>query len=333
MFTIKPSVLRHQAGEVLQNSTCDPKKLVLLHTAIALGASLLVSALNYFLSLQIDGTGGLSGIGLRVILSTIQTALELAVMIALPFWEIGLLFAALCWSRKETVNFQSLLQGFRRFGPVLALRFLEGGLFLAIGFALLNVGTTVYLLTPLSKPLLEILEPVIKVSDPQLMESLLTPELMNAAVEACMPLLLIFGLLYALISIPFFYRLRFSKFAVMDGSGALNAMVLSFRATKRKSLQLVKLDLSFWWFYLLQALCVAICYGDTVLRLLGIALPISPDAAFFLFYALGALCQGLLLWQYQATVLTTYGIAYAAFGMRPLTPREQSLPHTVTYDV
>ncbi len=333
MVTIKPSALRHQAGEALQNATYNPKRLVLLHTAIALGSSLLITLLNYVLSLQIAETGGLSNMGLRFILTTIQVVLELAVMVGLPFWEIGLTFAALCWVRGEETSFRSLLQGFRRFGSVLGLKLLQGGLFLLMGFVILNFSTTVFLLTPYSKPLLEILEPVIQAAaNPQQMETLLTPELIASAIEVSIPLLLIFGVLYILAAIPVFYRLRFSEFAVMDGFGALSAMVQSIRATRKKSLQLVKLDLSFWWFYLLQLLCIAVSYGDTILKNLGIGLPVSADAAFFLFYVLGALCQGLLLWQYQATVLTTYGLAYKTFESQPVIPKTQSLPHNVPWE-
>lgn len=333
MVTIKPSALRYEARNALQNATYNPKRLVLLHAAIALGSSLLITLLNYVLNLQIAQTGGLSDMGLRLILTTIQVVLELVVMVGLPFWEIGLIFAALCWGRGEEVTFPSLLQGFRRFGSVLGLKLLQGGLFLLMGFVILNFSTTIFLLTPYSKPLLEILEPVIQTTaNPQQMEVLLTPELIASAIEVSTPLLVIFGVLYILAAIPVFYRLRFSEFAVMDGSGSLSAMVQSVRATQKKSLQLVKLDLSFWWFYLLQLLCIAVSYGDTILGNLGIALPVSADAAFFLFYVLGALCQGLLLWQYQATVLTTYGLAYKAFEGRPLTPETQNPPHKVPWE-
>ena len=333
MSTIQPSVLRRQAGDMLQKAPYDPKRLVLIHTSVALGASLLVTIVNYILNQQIAGTGGLSGMGLRSILSTVQAVLELAILVGTPFWEFGLLFAALRWARGEKADFQNLLQGFRRFGSVLALRLLRGGLFMLMAIAVIQLSSTVFLLTPFSKPLLEVMEPVITAAgNPQQLEAILTPELLVSVMEACIPLMLIAGALYALIALPVFYRLRFADFAVMDGAGAVSAMVQSVRATRKKSLQLVKLDFSFWWFYLLQLLCVAISYGNIILPALGITFPFSEDTALFLFYVLGSLCQLLLLWQYQASVLTCYGLAYGAFGVRPPTPREQSLPHTATWN-
>lgn len=333
MFTVRPSVLRRQAEDMLQKAPYDPKRLVLIHASVALGASLLVTIVNYILNQQIAGTGGLSGMGLRSVLSTVQVVLELVILVGTPFWEFGLLFAVLGWARGEKADFQSLLQGFRRFGSVLALRLLRGGLFFLMAIAVIQLSSTVFLLTPFSESLMEVMEPVITASgDPQQLEAILTPQLLASAVEACIPLVLITGALYALLAIPVFYRLRFADFAVMDGAGAVSAMVQSVRFTQKKSLQLVKLDLSFWWFYLLQLLCVAISYGNIILPALGITFPFSEDTALFLFYVIGNLCQLLLLWQYQASVLTAYGLAYGAFGMRPLTPREQSLPHTINWN-
>ena len=37
MSTIQPSVLRRQAGDMLQKAPYDPKRLVLIHTSVALG--------------------------------------------------------------------------------------------------------------------------------------------------------------------------------------------------------------------------------------------------------------------------------------------------------
>ena len=104
MEAFKPSVLRQQAGEALQNATYPPKKFVLIHTSVALGLTLLITALNFLLNQQIAQTGGLAGMGMRSILSTVQSVLEFAVNAALPFWEIGIVFAALCWVSRQPVT-------------------------------------------------------------------------------------------------------------------------------------------------------------------------------------------------------------------------------------
>lgn len=333
METLNPSDVCRQAGERLQRVD-HPKRLVLIHTAIALGASLLVTALNFFLSKQIAGTGGLGGLGLRAFLSTVQAVLELAVAVGLPFWEIGLLFAALRWARGENIGFGGLLQGFRRFGTVLGMRLMRGGLFLVAAIAVFYLSTTVFLLTPLSTPLIDFLEPIVAdAAAPQQIESLLTPELMAAAADKMVALFVIFAILYAIVAVPVYYRLRFSEFAVMEGTGAVKAMVQSLRLTQGNSLKLVRLDLHFWWFYLLQGLCVAVSYGDMLLPALGIALPVSGDVGFFLCFVLGALCQGVLLWQCEGKRLTAYALVYETLGERTAVPQKVQEASNVPWDV
>ena len=61
---------------------------------------------------------------------------------------------------------------------------------------------------------------------------------------------------------------------------------------------------------MLQALSVTLCYGDSILPAMGVALPMSAEAAYIAFMALGSLCQGVLLWFYQAKVSVTYALAY-----------------------
>ena len=313
MITIHSAVL-HQEAQTQLGQVVSPKRLVLIHTAIALGASLLMTALNYFFHLQIEQTGGLSGMGLRSVLATVQSVLELAVMVLLPFWEIGLLYAALGWARGESAHFLDLTEGFRRFGAVLAYRLLSTMVFLALAFAVLNICSTLYMLTPFSNDLAEMLYPIMQPNaTAEQVEAMLTPEFLKNVTGSMLPLLIFSGVAYAVAAIPLFYRLRLSQYILMDGEKAGAAMLQSLHLTKKNSLQLVKLDLHFWWYYLLMGLCVVISFGDTLLPLLGISLPISQELGYFLFYLAGALCQGVLLWQCQAKVMTTYCLGYEAF--------------------
>ena len=305
------SDLHLQAKTRLQEVSGNPKKLVLIHTAIALGSSLLLTFITYLLSLLIDETGGLSGLTTRSLLTTAQSVLELVVMIAMPFWQVGIFYAALQWTRKESANFDSLLQGFRRFGAVLGLQILRGVLFLALGMPLSYIATAIFMLTPFSAPFLERIAPMMEQGlTPEQLEALITPEFTAATTHAAIPLLIIFAIIYLAVAIPVFYRIRFADFAVMDNMPAGRALVNSFNITKGSCLQVLKIDLSFWWFYLLQILSVAVCYADTILPALGVALPVSGVTAAFLFYILGTLLQGVLLWQWEAHRVTVYGLAY-----------------------
>lgn len=305
------SDLRRQAGEHLQKAAYSPRRLVLIHTAVSLGASLLLTFINFLFSRQIAGTGGLSGLGTRSILETAQALLELAVTVLLPFWEVGLIGAVLCWVKGEPATFDTLLGGFHRFGTLLAQKLMLGIMFFAMGMALFYFCATVFMMSPFSGELTAALAPVLEETSSGLTsEALLSEQSLAQLSDAVVPLLVLFGIAFAALGIPVLYRVRFAEFFAMEGRRALVGLLESVRITRKAVWQLVKLDLSFWWFYLLQLLCVALCYGHTLLQAMGLSLSISNDAAFFLFYVLGTVCQGLLLWQYQAKVSATYGVAF-----------------------
>jgi hypothetical protein len=114
-----------------------------------------------------------------------------------------------------------------------------------------------------------------------------------------------------------FYRVRFADYGVMNGKGAFRSLMDSFRYTHKKNLQVAKVDLYFWWFYLLQVLCALLQMGDTLLTAAGAELPISADGAYFLFYILGGLAQLVLMWRFYAPVATTYAATYEVLEHAP----------------
>lgn len=314
---LKVSELHNQANARLENAG-NPKRLALIHTAIALGASFLLTLINYLLSLGIADTGGLDGVGTRTILSTAQAMLELVVILTLPFWQLGIFYTALRWAKGEAAEFSDLLQGFRRLGSAIGLLILRSILFIALAVIVLNVSTFVFMMTPFADPLTDIYAPLMEQAlTPEQLVELLTPELMASAARASIPLLIISGILLVLVAVPAFYRIRFADYALMDGLTCGKAMVQSFTVTRGSCWQVAKLDLSFWWFYLLQMLSVALCNADLALTYLGVSLPVSGVAATLLFYALGIICQILLLWQFEAKRVTTYALAYRALEGAP----------------
>lgn len=312
MMQINTFSLRRQAKDLLGAFGSSPKKWMLLHTAISLGATLLVTTIGFLLSREIADTGGLGGMATRSILSTVQSVLELAVIALLPFWEIGILRAALNWRKGEAAGIFSLTEGFRRFGSVFSLRFWSGALYIAVGFAIFYFSMFLFLMTPWARPLMTQFEPLLEAGTPEQLRQMLTPELMEQMMGNMLPMFILFGLLLAAVCIPLFYRMRFADFFVMEGSGGVKAIARSFRMTRGSCLQLLKLDLHFWWFYLLQGLSVAVSYGDGLLSAMGVTLPFGPDGSFFLFYVLGIVMQTLLFWQYNGERLTAYCLAFDA---------------------
>ncbi len=307
---------KSQAGEALRRASYSPGKLALIHSAASAGLALLLAALSFYLDLQIADTGGLSGIGTRSVLETVQVFLQMANVLLLPFWEMGLLWAFLCVGRHWETGPKSLLAGFHRFGPILRGKLLQ--MVMLTGAACIGcyVGTIAFSLTPLSSAFYE-------AAEPYLTEGVLDYAVMmeDAAIMAsilwAMPFMAVGMAVFAL---PLYYRLRMMDYLLLDQpeKGALYAMRASKMMMRHKRWQLFKLDLSFWWFYGLEVVISLVCYGDVILPALGVDLGMSADAAFFAFYALALACQvGLYAWQ-KPKLLTTYGYFY-----NELLPKEE----------
>ena len=120
-----PPFDRHQvkrtARQTLLNAGNGHKKLALIHTGALLLLSLIMAVLDYLLSLKINTSGGLGGIGMRSSLTTLQTTLQVLQLIAIPLWQAGYVYMTLQLSQEKPVDYKTLLGGFVRFGPVLRL--------------------------------------------------------------------------------------------------------------------------------------------------------------------------------------------------------------------
>lgn len=302
------------ADAAIGNASYDARKLILIHTAIALGVSALLTFLNFLLTRQIDTTGGLSGMGLRSVLETVQSLLDTAVLLVLPVWEMGVLFAALRISRGEATDPDTLSQGFRRFLPVLRLLLLEALLYTGVAVACCYVGMMLYMLSPLSAPMVKAVAPMVEqITTSVQMEALMAD---GALIEQIMPfaytMFAVMAVLCCTVLIPIFYRLRFARYLILDvpGMGALTAMRFSGRLTRGNKFALFQLDLRFWWFYLLQAVTVALDMGEELLSLAGVTLPLSQDTVFWLFYGVYAVAQLALYTFARAKVEVTFAAAY-----------------------
>lgn len=326
MDTLDSRALKDAAHLSLANASCNPKKLVLTHTGIILLASLVLTVVDYLLEKGIGTTGGLSGMGLRSMLETVQTVLRYGQSLALPFWQMGFTFAMLRLARGEAASTGALAEGFRRFGPVLRLKFCVGCVYFTVGMACSYISSTIFMLTPFAKPMMEQLMPILNdtalIEDPTALENA-----MLAAMEsALVPLLIIFLLVFLILAAPVAYRLRMADRCLLDApqEGAVHAIRRSLRLTKGNCIRLLKLDLSFWWFYLLDALVTAVAYGDLLLTAMGIDTGLSTEFTYFGFFALYLLCQLALYYWKRDEVETTYAHAYNVLqGPRQPQPEPQ----------
>jgi len=315
MFIPTSREVKSAAQASLKHPSYDPKKLALIYAAIATGVSLFFTIMNYILAAQIDSFDGLAGLGVKSILSTVQTILPILSMLFVPFWEIGMLRAGMGFMRDEQVSPNTLTAGFRRFGPVLRLLLLRTVLLFAIVLISINVSSVIFSVTPWSAPIENFLQTVTETGT-------LTEEMISQMMPSMVPLYIIFFVVCCLLAIPFFYRLRMADFIVMDKpAGALAALLFSHRLMRGNRFRLFKLDLSFWWYYVIGFFSIAICYLDTIFQMLGIPFPTSPDVAFFLCYGLYALIHFFLCWQAESYINTAYAIAFDSIAPKaPETP-------------
>ena len=77
--------------------------------------------------------------------------------------------------------------------------------------------------------------------------------------------------------------------------------------------ELAKLDLSFWWYYLLLILSMGLCYADVILGMLGVSLPVSEQVAFWGSLVLGLMAQLALRTLLGPKVEVTYAHCYDRF--------------------
>ena len=71
-----------------------------------------------------------------------------------------------------------------------------------------------------------------------------------------------------------------------------------------------KLDLSFWWYFLLAGLSAAVNYGVLLLDLVGVSLPVSDNVAAVLFFLLSTALDFAVIYRFRSKLEVTYALAY-----------------------
>ena len=303
--------LRAQTARRLQEAAYPPRRLALLHSGIALACSLALTVVSYFLSRQISGTGGLSGIGTRTVLQSVQSVLSTALTVGMPFWEFGFIAAAMGFARQETVGPKTLLTGFRRFRAIVGLLLLQIIIYGLMAVVAAQIASAAVLMTPFGTGLLEVMQTLSE--NAEFMESGVFPqEMMEQLLQAAIPVYVTAGLLFIAAAVPLSYRLRLCRYFALDMERprGIACLLQSSRAMKGNCMAFFKLDLSFWWYWALQGVCSLLAFGDVLLPLIGIELPIGADAAMFLFYGLQLAGSLALAWAWRAPVETAYALAY-----------------------
>lgn len=302
MENLAPKALKREAQRRLDSAAFNPRYLILLNTGVTVGLGLLVNGLNYLLSHQIGATGGLGGLGMRSVLQTVQTLLSYVASLFTPFWAAGLLFCFIGIVRNQEVTPGSMLAGFRRFPKLLSFSLFELLAIMLLIMPIVYISTAIYMFTPLSNSFMSSLEQLLNsgalaTSGGMLDSSTIPPEIM---LQGTLPLMLIM----MVIAVPAFlflsYSLHMGPYLIMTDSvrGGFQALVTSLRLMRGNRRKLFKLDLSYWWFYVLEGLAVCVLYLDMIFTMFGITPPMNATVFYFLLLVIySAIELGLHYWK------------------------------------
>ena len=306
--------LKQTAGSRLENAP-QAGRLVLIYGGINAGLSALITIVNYCLSLQISQMGGLSNIGLRSVLSTVQTVLPMVQWVVLMCLELGFLNAMLRISRGQYASPNSLRMGADRFWPLLRCTLLQSAIYLGAFMLSVYLAVQIFLITPLSNDALEIVSGMIGGLNPSMnidAAMMLDDATYLAFYNAMLPVFPIVGVVCLLLMVPLFYQYRMVNYLLIDNPamGTMAVLRESRKLMKRNRFALFKLDVSLWWYFLLSVLSGMVAYGDVLLPMLGFSLPFSDTVGYFLFYGIYLVLEFGITWLFLNRISVTYALAY-----------------------
>ena len=299
----------------------EGQKIILYFSLITIAVTALANVASYILSQQIAKTGGLGSMGVRSALTTVQTLLPFVQAVFLMCLTLGYLSAMLRIARGQYASPNGMRLGFDRFWVLLRCTLLKGLIFGGAAAASLYVAMMIYMMTPLSNAAVDILMPLVKNAGASgiALDDATYAQLMSATA----PAMVIFGVLFLALAAPLFYRYRMTDYLIIDrpGTGALAALRDSRMMMKGNRWNLFRLDLSMWWYYAAVLVSAAVAYGDQLLPALGISLPFSDTAAYFVFFGVYLAVIFAVYYFLRNRVEVTYALAYDS--LRPQEPENK----------
>lgn len=308
------------------SGTGEIQKIILIYVGILTAVSAVTTVAQFGLGKGISQTGGLQNMGMRSILNTVNTCLPIVQFVILTCLSLGFTAVMLRTARGQYTSPKTLKAGAERFWVLLRCTALQGLIYAAIGFGSSYLAALIFMLSPFGTMATERLMPLLSTEN-LLGPAGLNPAMEDAVMEALAPVLpaylLIFLALFLALALPLMYRYRMVDYLLIDrpGIGALEALRESGMLMRGNRFRLFRLDLSFWWYYLLSTLAAVICYGDVLMQILGIPMPFSADVGYFLFYGAYLAANFAVFYFFAAQVECTYAAAYDS--LLPKQPPQQ----------
>lgn len=295
--------LKKKASNRLQSGN-DPKKVVLVYAGIVALSSLVVTIVQDLLDSQISQTGGIQNIGTRSMLTTADTVLTIAQLLLVMCLTLGYTGSMLRIARGQYASPNSLKAGGERIWVLLRTRLLQMLIMTAAAFALCFLVVNVCLLTPLSNRVIAVMGTV---SAEELLSNGLA---LIALYSAMLPIILIY--LVALVPLLWYFSCtyRMVDYLLIDRPqlGAFGVLRESRRMMQGNMKMMLRVDLSFWWYYLLQALVSMLIYLNMVLAPFAIGLP--PEVLYWGTVVLYLAADFALRYFFSNKVAVTYALFY-----------------------
>ncbi len=295
--------LKKKASNRLQSGN-DPKKVVLVYAGIVALSSLVVTVVQDLLNSQISQTGGIQNIGTRSMLTTADTVLTIVQLLLVMCLTLGYTGSMLRIARGQYASPNSLKAGGERIWVLLRTRLLQMLIMTAAAFALCFLVVNVCLLTPLSNRMIAVMGTVSA-------EALLADDLaLMGLYSAMLPIMLIY--LVALVPLLWYFSCtyRMVDYLLIDRPqlGAFGVLRESRRMMQGNMKMMLRVDLSFWWYYLLQALVSVLVYLNMVLAPFAIGLP--PEVLYWGTVVLYLAADFALRYFFSNKVAVTYALFY-----------------------
>lgn len=295
--------LKKKASNRLQSGN-DPKKVVLVYAGIVALSSLVVTVVQDLLDSQISQTGGIQNIGTRSMLTTADTVLTIAQLLLVMCLTLGYTGSMLRIARGQYASPNSLKAGGERIWVLLRTRLLQMLIMTAAAFALCFLVVNVCLLTPLSNRVIAVMGTV---SAEELLSNGLA---LMGLYSAMLPIILIY--LVALVPLLWYFSCtyRMVDYLLIDRPqlGAFGVLRESRRMMQGNMKMMLRVDLSFWWYYLLQALVSVLIYLNMVLAPFAIGLP--PELLYWGTVVLYLAADFALRYFFSNKVAVTYALFY-----------------------
>ncbi len=313
MDILNPKTLRQKAHMALRRGR-EPQKLIYTFAGISLAISVVIYLANLWLDSRISGTGGLGNMGTRAIFSTVQQILPLATTLAAMCLDLGFLNGLMRISRGQYADHTDLKAGFQKFWPLVRLGLLQSLLYFAIAFLAVQLGSLIFTFTPWAESLMEVLTPLLMSETAVLDEATLL-----GMADRMIPMLIIIGITFLAILLPFLFRMRMAFFCLLDDprGRAMAAIRESSRMMRRRFGQMLKIDLRLWLYYAATAVMMLVLYADLIMLALGIPFPMEGNVFALVIYGASALVQFGIQVFLRPSAEITYLLAYDSLREKP----------------